>query len=350
MSPRRIGSPGWLAGSGWILAGLFVAAASVEAQTETGRSVPEKTVVVLPPRCATSALQFASFIESLRVELAGQGLRCAVGDAQDGPSVGAAVQVELTIEPCDSSPALIAIRVSAPEGKRELHHEVTLADVAPTALSRTLALAVAELIRAAGRNNPTVKPAVATIARKSPAPPPRSAAASSAWLYSFFGGFELRSYPVRGNTLWGGRLAFAASNRDLHAELDLGGGVAVKRVELGRIFMQMASAGLTLGPRLARGNVIVDLGLRAELGWAWTDGEAFGPPGHGAGGSTFVANTGLRLSLEPFAGRTLHPRLDLEGGAVLRSLTAEVDGVPRAGISGAYILASIGLTFAPHRD
>jgi hypothetical protein len=39
--------------------------------------------------------------------------------------------------------------------------------------------------------------------------------------------------------------------------------------------------------------------------------------------------------------------LDLEGKAVLRCLAAEVDGIPQAGISAGYVLAGVGLSFAP---
>jgi hypothetical protein len=129
----------------------------------------------------------------------------------------------------------------------------------------------------------------------------------------------------------------------LHADLDLGADYARARSELGDVFLLSASAGFGLGPRFTIRNVILDLGPRAELGWAWIRGEpAFAEVRTGSG-SDLISSIGFRVSIEAPAQVKLRPSLTLESGGVIRGVKAEVNGQPVAGMTDYYLVAALGI-------
>jgi hypothetical protein len=311
------------------------------AQPEAARETSAKSVGVLPSHCAAWAQPFAAFLDSLRVELAGAGVSCcAANNPSDGRAPGPDLLVAIGSEPCVPDPGHFSIRVDGADQTSGLRRDLSLDDVAPSARPRALALAVAESIRSLPHNTGASKPKAPAASGVVPlvhSPP------VSPWALSFSGGLEWRGYPAYPTTIWGGRVALAVARRFLHADFDVGAGRGRRSVELGTIGIRMASAGLAVGPRLWSGGTVVDLGVRGEVGWAWIDGEP-GLPGVRAGsGSSLIAAMGLHLTYEPLARKPVHPRVSIAGGAVLGSVKAEANGSPQAGLSAAYLLASVGV-------
>jgi hypothetical protein len=177
------------------------------------------------------------------------------------------------------------------------------------------------------------------VAAPSPAPP----GAQQPLGFSIHVEAEARALPTRDTTMWGGRARLLASRRRLHADLDLAGSYARAETELGVVLLRSVSAALGVGPRFATRTLIVDLGLRAELGWAWIRGETTLADVRAQAASDLIASAGLRLSPEAFAQRRIRPSLALEGGGMLRGVKAEASGQPVAGMTGYYVLAGLGI-------
>ena len=320
-----------------------------QATIQSASASPDtQAVVVLPPRCGAEAFSLGAFLDDLRVELAGRGpWCCTLGDPKDWPPPTASIRVELQVDSCVAGANQMRAFVFDPAHGLGLHREISLADVAETARPRALALIVAELIRALGQDAAaSVLPKTTMAEVTKPLSPSPHTAEPKAVALAMEADFEVRSYPSRDTTTWGGRLGFTTGWRSLHIDLDAGGGLASKHVDLGEVRTRAATVGLTVGPRFKAGVVLIDLGLRADAGWSWVDGVA-GSTGVRAGaGSDWVSSTGLRLSLEAPGNRRARPKIGLEGGTCIRGLSGEANGQAVVGIAGFYWLASVGLAFS----
>jgi hypothetical protein len=306
-----------------------------------------RRVEVSPPVCKVGYLPMVPFVDSLRVELAGRGLACCtLVEPGQGISSDGIVRVAVELDPCVSDGDRVEVVVQDSNGK-VTERDVSLADVGPSARPRALALAVAELIRVLGQApspEPTVEkppepPSPEPTVEKPPAPTSASQGAPpSVHLQS-----ELRMLPTRDTTMWGGRMRFSVPWHRLHADVDLGAGFASAHDELGDVLLRSASVGFGLGPRLTHPIAIVDLGLRAEMGWAWIRGETQSPGVRTHVGSQWISCAGLRAAIEAPAGRRLRPSLALEGGFVLYGVKGESKSQPVVGLTGYYLLAALGL-------
>ncbi len=339
----RLSWPGALAVC-WLVAPAARAEASAPATLPATR-----TVAVLPPRCAREGLRFEPFLDSLRVELAGRGFACCtVAEAEGWPPPDASVHLEVEAVPCAEEAARVYVSVAAAGGGRAASREVSLLDVLPPARPRALALAVAEMLRSLGSAAPVEK-AAAPLAAAPPAapplslsPPPPEPARPLAWALGLEA--EGRGFPGRDTLLWGVRARFTAGWSWLHAGVDVGGGCARADVAEGDVLLRAAGVGLELGPRFAGRAAVVDLGLRADLGWAWARGETGLASVRTGAGSDWLASAGLRLSVEAPARARVRPRVAIEGGGVLAGVQAQANGQTVAGITGYYLLAAFGVT------
>ena len=329
--------------------GFYVAFAVLlpEQLVEAAPASPETTsVVVSSPRCEADSFPLVAFLDSLRVELAGRGLRCCtLAEPEDGVPTAASLRV--TIEPtvyCATDRVHIAVQ--GPEGLRLVEREISLADVAEAARPRALALAAAELIRSIGQAKPDdKKEAIAGSSKSTPLPtsPSPAPVVTRAPALSMHFEAEARDMPMRNTVLWGGRVRFTACRRSFHADLDLGANYSDARVELGEIVLHSATMGLGLGPRLVTRTAVIDLGLRAELGWAWMHGKPAFPDVQTGTGSGMISSAGFRVSLQGPIETKIGPGLAFESGAVLRGMKGEVNGQTATGISGYYLLAGVGI-------
>lgn len=306
-----------------------------------------RAVLVLPPRCKAEAFPLVPFLDSLRVEIASKNLECcALADADTWATAPASVRVKLELVPCGENADHVQVSVFGSAISHGIDRAVFLADVAKTAQPRALGLVVAELIRSLEQGAMAEESAARGPEAKSIAPPPAQVGRPASGRYSLHVDAEVRSYPAKEMTMWGGRLRFATQWHTLHADIDMGGGFARRQVELGDVLVRSASMGLTLGPRLAIKAATLDLGLRGELGRAWVRGESALVDVHTGAGSQWVASAGLRLALEAPAKLRARPSIALEGGRVILALNGEANGHAVTGIGGYYLLASLGLALS----
>jgi hypothetical protein len=255
--------------------------------------------------------------------------------------------VKVDLVPCVADADRVRVSVFERASSRAVEREVALAEVAQTARPRALALAVAELIHSLGQGayNQTAAAGAAPTPKTGPPEVARPTGAASAAL-SIHVEADARMFPARDTTMWGGRVRFTALWRALHADLDLGGDFGRKQLALGNLLLRSAGAGLGLGPRFATRVATIDLGLHGGLGWAWIHGETALANVHARAGSNLISSAGLRLSVEAPAELRLRPSLTLEGGGVIRGLNGEVNSQTVTGITGYYLLASLGLALS----
>jgi len=331
------------------LATLATPAAAQQAHGSPGiaPSSPEaRLVAVSGPSCKVDTFRLAPFLDCLRVELAGRGLDCCTLAEPDGPAPPtASLYVRIEIDPCTADADHLQISAHEAAGPRLTERQVSVADVPESARPRALALAVAELIRSLGQAPPDKAPEANTVpaqvAVASVSAPP--AADTPRAQLSMHVESEVRGLPTRDTTLWGGRVRLTAHWRLFHADVDLGANYARAQAQLGDVLVRGASLGFGFGPRFANRTAALDLGLRAELGWAWIHGETGLADVRIGAGSGLISSVGIRASLEVPAQRKVRPRLSLESGAVVLGLKGDMSGEPVAGMTGYYLLAALGI-------
>jgi hypothetical protein len=330
-----------------VVIATFSVAQQAHGSPATTLPSPEaRSVMVFPPLCKVDASWLAPFLDCLRVELAGRGLDCCTLADPDGPTPTiASVQVHIEIDPCTADADRLQVSTREAAGPRRAERQVSLADVLETARPRALALAVAELLRSLGQALPDKAPEAVPVPAQgfvaSSATPP--SADTRQTRLSMHVEAEARGLPTRDTTLWGGRVRLTAHRRLFHADLDLGGNYARAQAQLGDVLLHTASVGLGFGPRFANKTAVLDLGLRAELGWAWVHGETALADVKTGAGFGLISSVGIRASLEIPAQMKVCPHLSLESGAVVRGVKGEVSGEPVAGMTGYYLLAALGI-------
>jgi hypothetical protein len=322
---------------------LLIALARLAAPASAA-SLPPQSVVISPPACTLDAFPLIPFLDSLRVELAASRFGCCtLADPADQLPADGSLHVRIEIAPCVADSDRVQVSAQDSADGRATEREISLEDVIPSARPRALALAVAELVRllekGAGEPPPPTiaAPVMASVSTPSPA-----AVAMPRALEAIVEG-EARIYPTRDTLMWGGRVRFTASRRRFHADLDCGADFARAGSDLGDVLLRSATAGLALGPRLETSVAIIDVGLRAELGWAWIRGEPTSTDVRTGAISDLISSLGLRVSLAIAPRLKLRPSLTLESGAVLRGLKGEVNGQPVAGMTGYYFVAGLGV-------
>ena len=328
------------------IAALFVAQQAHGAPEPARPSPGVRSVVVSPPLCKVDAFSLPSFLDCLRVELSGRGFDCCTLAVPDGATPRmASLLVQIEIDPCSADADRLQVSAREAAGPRLAERQVSLADVADTARPRALALAVAELIRSLGQVPPDKAPEAITVSTPKVVVPPASPASAGDWPthLSMHVEAEVRGLPTRDTSLWGGRGRLTVYRRLLHADLDFGGSYARAHAQLGDVLFHTVSMGLGLGPRFATRSAVLDLGLRAELGWAWVHGETALADVRTDAGSGLISNVGFRASLEVPAQMKVRPNLTLEAGAVVRGMKGDVSGQPVAGMTGYYLLAALGI-------
>jgi len=320
-----------------LIVGVVIATAartSAAAEPEVVATPP--AVHVVGPECAEPPLSIAEFVEALRVELAGRGMRCCTTGA-DAESAAGELLVTLAVEPCDPNTDRVGVVVTDTRRLLAVERSVSLADLPPGARPRALALAVAELLRAADQPAPPA-PAVPT-----PEPQPPPAAAAEAVRVSAGADALLRNYPTRQTTLLGAQLSLDVAGARWHAALAVDGALGRPSVDLGAVTVRMLGAAVTAGPRFSVARLTIDVGASASGGWAWLRGEPGGAGVTPGAGNAFVAAAGARVAVQAPASSKLRFHAAGEVGGVLRGLDADVDGSAAAGIAGVYLSVAVGI-------
>src|ERR1039457_676731 len=327
---------------------VLLVAPWVLAAPASASSPPAQSVVISPPLCKSDSFPLIPCLDSLRVELAASKLDCCtLADPSDGPPAAGSLQVRFEVVPCVADPDRVQISAQSSADARVAEREISLADVVPSARPRALALVVAELIRSLEQRPRDSPPETITAPARTLISTPPSAGAALPRAVAVVVEGEARVYPTRDTLMWGGRVRFTASRRSFHADFDCGVDFARAGSELGDVVLRSTTAGLGLGPRLQTSVAIIDVGLHAELGWAWIRGEPRSTDVRTGAGSDLISSLGLRVSLAVPAGLKIRPSLTLESGAVLRGVKVEVNGQPVAGMTGYYLLAGLGIGGTP---
>jgi hypothetical protein len=305
-----------------------------------------RSVAVSTPACKAGSFPAVPFLDSLRVELASGGFACCtLADSTGKAPATDALLVKIELVPCTPDGEMVQVSVRDAASARAIERDFSLADVAQTARPRALALAVAELIRSLGQAaSDDTRPAVSAEASH-PSPAPSENARPFGLSVRVEG--EARALPAHDTWMWGGRVRLTAPWRAFHADLDVGAGYASAHADLGDVQLRSMSVGLAVGPRFENRMAILDLGLHADLGWAWVRGETSSADVRTGSGSDLISSVGLRASLEAPARTQVRPGIAVEGGFVLHGLKGEANGQPVVGISGYYLLAAIGIAVSP---
>ena len=300
------------------------------------RAADIPVIRVFPPTCAEAPVSVDDFVDALRVELAGRQPHCCVV----GPGSEAAtdaLKVTLSIEPCEAATQHVEVQVDVFATQRTISRQVSLADLPPEARPRALALAVAELIRSAGEApQPEALP---------PAPAPT--VAPERLLLSGGVAGEIRSHFSLHTALWGLRAGLMLSGRRWQISLDAGAATSRNEVSLGELRILLASAALFAGPRFVLGPVIASVGPAGTFGWARVEGRSGMPDIVVRDGSGLVSTLGLRAAAEGPASSGIRLLAYVEGGITVRSLEADVNNQPAAGISGPYFILALGARLGP---
>jgi hypothetical protein len=315
--------------AGLLLAGLIAVAVRA--------SAAEAPMTVVLPECPTSPVAADAFLGSLKVELAGDARPCCARLLAP-PGTGA---MSLDIQPCGEAANLVRVRVHDGTGAVTLEREVALGDVSPDARPRALALAVAELVRAAA-TAPPAPPAPAIAAAPAVAPEPRDG-----WIPVV--GFSVRTYFGGDITLWGFHAALERAQGGWQAAVEGHVESGNPHVTLGSVDTTFAGGALEAGRRFHPGKTVVDLGIVGGLGVVRMNGVSTAAGSVTASGLGLEATAGARAAFDFW--RIPHDRarlrLVLEGGAVIHGVQATVNGQDAAGLTGGYLLAGLAAALGP---
>lgn len=308
----------------------------------------EPPMAVVLPDCATSPVAADAFLGSLRVELAGDARACCtrlLAPAPIAPApAGVTGAMTLDIEPCGETANLVRVRVRDGRGGVAVDRRVALGDVSPEARPRALALAVAELVRAAATSPPPLPPAAVTAAP----PPPANLQPRDGWLPIL--GFSVRTH-VSGNiTLRGFHAGLELAESGWQAAVEGYVESANPPVTLGTVDTTFVGGALEAGRRFhPAGKTVVDLGVIGGLGVVHMDGVSTAAGSVTASGAGLEVAAGGRAAFDfwqiPHDRARL--RLIVEGGEVIHGVEATVNGHDAAGLTGAYLMAGLAAALGP---
>jgi hypothetical protein len=287
----------------------------------------DEGVRVVSPACPIAPVSVPAFVDSLRVELAGR------------PRPPGTTRVRLAIEPCDTATARVHVVVTNDAGAPGAERDVGLEDIAVEARPRALALAVAELLRIAAVDAAAAPPP-AVAAAPTPAPPP---APAPRWVPGAAADAVVALFPSRDTALWGGRLSASLDGPRL--ALALFGEATVGRhgYDVGDVDVESFGGGAVVGRRWASGRYALAPALVGALAWAHVQGHAGEAGVTAGGGSDLTAALRARVAFAAVFVRFVSVRAFVEGGWVVRSFDAKVDGARAAGVGGASFVAGVGL-------
>lgn len=330
-------------------------------------------LVVERPGCAPLPFDEEALARQLQVELAEDGVAASFADAEMDRAPGGIPEARLLLVGACSGGAMTAVLLSSTGGRAE--RAIDLGSLGGSLRERTLALALAELLRARWadiatiqRNHDHDKPH-----RLSAAPPSPGKAARSERLASLppsqlpaaprrfepierarpplllSAGVEWRFLFQRNAALTGGRIAASIplSSRWL-GRISAEGAVVVDGEASGEAetSLWLYTGGLGASAGYSWGDAELSAGPRLEVGWCDARFHELAPdaPAIDAGGLVAIASgvAGGRVALAP----RLWISLDLELGYVLRSLASPSAERPSLGLGGLVGSGRIGLALA----
>jgi len=330
--------------------------------------------------CNEPPYDSARFVELLRVELAALHVDALAtntyvpAEAQLGEGV-----IALTLPVCERAAQSVDLSVVERGSRTRLERRVDLADTAFDARARTLAIAAAELYRAAlaeaaaRLTNAQAKPqSLAPAPTPTPAPPPAPVKASTPWpaqappaphavdpstdeKWTLELGLVGRAYPSERSALVGGALGArvpVASWLAVRGGAALSFGSATLPFDDANPITSNVALGMALGQvevlAHSRGPLLLELGPRVDVGYGWVERREGEP-------TYLIASSIADLGLTAGVRGLLAPRwlgfLSLYVGHALGGVALEAaQGTPGAtsvGFAGMLLEATIGVGFEP---
>jgi hypothetical protein len=352
------------------LVAASLAATATAARADDAPSSHPPSVAVRASPCRDLPWSEAAWVDVLRVELAADG----IGVASATPSADRAPTVALDPETCGASAESATLTFTWGQTRRS--RVVALADVGPEARARVLAIAAAELVRAAlasARTAASATPAAvpgpsANAAPAAPAlrldvdvrvgsqpfaPVPARTARPEAEPQPPFPialslAAEARSFPAGNAGLFGSRVGARWSFLGWSAlAVDAGALFGGARDPLGDVDETLASASVSFLGQGGTERVAFGVGPRIEGGVAWFRGRAFDPSTI----ASSVSSPVLFFALTSFASFRIAGSWSglaaLDVGTSVVSYGARADDRQVARFAGAMRSARTGLAWTP---
>ena len=313
-----------------------VGAARAPARADLGPA--SRSIVVTTGSCSSPPWSARAWSELLAVELAAD--RIAVALAERAPGGDAPV---VDVEPAGCDAATTAAALTCTSGGVRRTRQLDLADVAPVARPRVIAIAVADAVRTCAPVSaaPGVDVAV-PVSQPVRSPPPGPIVLGALG--------EGRVYTANaGNTtgVYGPRafvdvplLAYVV------ARADIGVLFATASDPLGTISGTLASLGICARGAMRVGGFQLGLGLRGELGYGWFRGGAGAPTVMATRASSSLAYLGASAVASTHLSGDLGAELDLDLGNTVRGFAADADARQVFDVEGVVLALRLGLTWS----
>lgn len=317
---------------------------------------PAATTVYATNGCKSASWAQGPFLELLRVELASEHVRV---ESSDAPTKEATLLTALP-DACAESSVGATLTLTRGDDRRERH--VDLANVAPNARARVLALAAAELLRTAlAAPLPTLPPpttpvtlhitidtvpAPAPVTEPVPAPAPATRTAPPAPLLSLLA--EARTFPRGAASLFGARLGLSLPLLPIVAlTFDLGAAYGGAHDPLGDVASVLV--GGSVGVALVGGTpaIRVLVGPRIELDWAHFAGNPASPTTLASSADSPAALALLSATAHVAVSGHVWATVGVDAGLSLYGYGAQADGRQVTDISGPTLGIRIGLAWGP---
>jgi len=361
-------------------AAVVVALTSLVARSARAQDPPPDLVLVLVAECSESPLDSALFVQQLRVELSGDGVRETRLVREDDPALTgptlAVIRIGFT--PCALDGATFAVRIDDFVTHKRVERTLELDETPRETRLRALAIATSELLRASwaelaiaearpdvpratldavamrvrirGLGAPSVVQApVAQMPAEPTRPSPRTVPAR-ALATSISASFLVRSFPTAAVALTGGRLSVdLVAPRPWLVVIDAEVSAATASEQLlGTIDVGLAAAGVTLAFLARLGDsVFLTIGPRAAVGASWVSGNARLATTLEGSGAGPVVLLGGALGFDVQLVRGFSARFGLDVQATALAFEARVSAAPVTGVYGATIGLWAGLSLEP---
>lgn len=305
--------------------------------------------------CPALAWSGRAFVDLLRVELKADRIDVTVdGSVQDAPI--------LVTQPDGCTDAARGATLVLRRGDQRSERHVDLADVPANAKARVLALAAADLLRAAFAAPvapaqppppmelhivvdapPPAPPRTIVVPAPPPPPPPPPARAFTLALAG-----EARSFPSANTGLFGARATLAAPLGHylvLGVDGDFGAGSA--RDALGDVSTLVVGGGVGVafaaGPEALR----FHLGPKLEVDWVRFSPNAALATTVASVADSVVALLALSATMHVLVAGGVHALIGIDAGAALRGFEARADAHTVTGIVGPVLGLRVGIAWSP---
>lgn len=361
----------------WVAAVVWLTT-TASARHASAQDAPA-TVLLVVSECSTSPIDRGALAERLRVELTSDGVRelRLVTEVTVSPEAPELAVLHVDAAPCAEGSASFTLRIDDLLTGKHTERTIALTEVPEGARPRTIALSVAELLRASWAELAIVDPPPAAVppavlaairVRAAPVHPgegtdhladPAHRTVSTDALppvplptreprASLSAAFVARTFPGARTSPIGGRVSLDLFPlRELVVRIDAEAAVGASLDPLGTVELGLATLGVTLGLSAPVGDrVLISVGPRIAGGAAWASGRSYDPSTIASSGVGPLLIVGGAFEVDVLLAAPLSLRFGAGADAVAVGYQALVMGAPIAGISGGGVGAWAGAAVA----